>query len=60
MIWDMTIEIRELVIRTEIQSQPEAARKQLDHEQITQIKQQVFVDCMRSIKKTLNKSSFNR
>jgi hypothetical protein len=56
----MTIEIRELVIKTEIRSQPQAVREQLDPEQIKQIKQQVLIDCMRSIKKTLNKNSFNR
>ena len=56
----MTIEIRELVIKTEIKSQVCNEHVLFEHAQVKKIKQEVLNDCMRSIKKMLKKNSFNR
>lgn len=56
----MPVEIRELVIKTEIRSKPVQAEAQLDKEQLKQLKQQIVGECKQMLKNQFNKNSFNR
>lgn len=55
----MTIEIRELVIKTEIKSLPEEGIR-LDEETIKLMKSKILSECRQLIKSQNQKSSFNR
>lgn len=54
----MTIEIRELVIKTEIKSKPDTPA--LNDGEIRALKAQIIDECERVFKRNAVKSSFNR
>ncbi|MCL9670886.1 DUF5908 family protein [Citrobacter sp. MNAZ 1397] len=56
----MPVEIRELVIKTAIQSQPEPTQMQLDPLQLQALKQQVIQSCLRQLKKNDRKNPLER
>lgn len=52
----MTIEIRELVIKTEVNSQAEN-KPQLSSEAIQAIKNQIISECRRTLQRSINKGN---
>lgn len=56
----MPVEIRELVIKTAIQSQPEPTQTLLDPQQLQALKQQVIQACLRQIRKNDKKNPLER
>ena len=55
----MTVEIRELIIKTEIKSVSEEPAK-LTAEELKALKQQIVVQCKRLLKSNSRNSRFNR
>lgn len=45
----MPVEIRELVIKTEIQSQIKNPQELMNKEQVRQLKQQILDDCLKQL-----------
>lgn len=56
----MTVEIRELIIRTEIPPQPEARGKFPVEEDLKLLKKQIMEECRRQIQKQSEKNGLNR
>lgn len=56
----MPVEIRELVIKTTISSQKEHESTTMDPKSLNNLKQQVVQECLKALKKTPVKDSFNR
>lgn len=56
----MAVEIRELVIKTEIKSVVTTPHTELPPAQLQQLKQQIVVQCLASLKSRVNQGSFNR
>lgn len=56
----MTVEIRELIIRTEIQTQPGAREKLPVKEDLKLLKKQIMEECRRQIQKQSEKNGLNR
>ncbi|BBE77745.1 MULTISPECIES: DUF5908 family protein [Phytobacter] len=56
----MPVEIRELVIKTAIQSQPEPTQTQLDPQQLQTLRQQVIQACLRQLKTSDRKNPLER
>jgi hypothetical protein len=56
----MPVEIRELVIKTAIQSQPEPTQMQMDPQQLQALKQQIIQACLRQLKKNDTKNPLER
>jgi hypothetical protein len=56
----MPIEIRELIIKTEIKNKPTRQSVNPDSQEIKVLKQQIIDECLRLIKNKNQRSSFNR
>lgn len=56
----MTVEIRELVIKTQINTNPAPQPSGLDSAQLGKLKQQIVAQCLRSLKSHNKTSGFNR
>lgn len=56
----MAVEIRELVIKTQITSRDEARLLQTRHEDLQSLKQQIIQECLKAIKESVPKNSFER
>ncbi len=56
----MPVEIRELVIKTEIQRQPEAERSRLNTPQLQALKQQIIQECLRQLHQQIKHSPLER
>lgn len=56
----MPIEIRELVIKTEIKNQPTQPSINPNSQEIKALKQQIMDECLRLIKDKSLRNSFNR
>ncbi len=55
----MTVEIRELVIKTEIKSAPDSPAK-LTTEELIELKEQMIAHCKRLLKKNAQSGRYNR
>lgn len=56
----MPVEIRELVIKTQIHSAPESKEDAVSESQMEQLKKQLMDQCKKLINAKLNKNAFNR
>jgi hypothetical protein len=56
----MPVEIRELVIKTEITSTSATHQAQLSDEQLQLIKQQIVAQCLAALKSQAKSTGFNR
>lgn len=56
----MPVEVRELIIKTEIKSRPSQAAAGLDADEVKQLKQQIIDECLRFFKSMARRDSFNR
>ncbi len=56
----MPVEIRELVIKTEIHSAPKEQQGSLGQQELKAIRQQVMMECQRLLKSQLKNNSYNR
>jgi hypothetical protein len=56
----MTVEIRELVIKTQINANPAPHHPVLDSAELGKLKQQIIAQCLRSLKSHNKTSGFNR
>ncbi len=56
----MTIEIRELIIKTEIKNQPTKQTINPNSQEIRALRQQIMEECLRLIKDKNLRNSFNR
>lgn len=56
----MPVEIRELVIKTQIQSQPRTGTIDLNGEDIKALKRQIIDACRQALISKTHKNSFNR
>lgn len=56
----MPVEIRELVIKTEIFSSREKVEANLTSKQLSALKQQIVQECLKSMKEQSIKNSFSR
>lgn len=56
----MPVEIRELVIKTNISSRNEPEKETLNPEKLSQLKQQIMQECLRALKDRAVKNSFDR
>ncbi len=56
----MSVEIRELVIKTEVKTQSQVPQESFNREDVESLKQQLMNECMRIFKEKTQKNSFNR
>jgi hypothetical protein len=56
----MPVEIRELVIKTEIQSQPQTQQGVMDEQQLKALKQQIVQECLKQLRHQSRNTSFER
>jgi hypothetical protein len=56
----MPVEMRELIIKTEIKSRPARQSANLDYQDIKVLKQQIIEECLRLFKDKSQRDSFNR
>jgi len=56
----MPVEMRELIIKTEIKSRPARQSANLDTQDIKALKQQIIEECLRLFKDKAQRDSFNR
>ncbi|QMV15970.1 DUF5908 family protein [Vibrio spartinae] len=56
----MPVEIRELVIKTEIQSQPESKQDTLNEQQLNALKQQIIQECLKQLRHRVRNSPLER
>jgi len=56
----MSVEIRELVIKTTIASPEKTTASKIDNDSIAKMKQQILQECLRSISRQTHNDSFDR
>ena len=56
----MPVEMRELIIKTEIKSLQTRQSKSLDTQDIKALKQEIIEECLRLYKEEAHRDSFNR
>ncbi len=56
----MPVEVRELIIKTEIKSSASPTSAQLDAQELKRLKQQILDECLKLFKDKTRSNSFNR